>query len=169
MAHRNSKGDPQHVKDGRRTPPALYAWLDGIFSFDYDLACTRENCLAPRGFFWPEFDSLKTSWWLHTGPGFCNPPYGDPDPWVEKAVLEGRRGATSVLLLPCPNGEIRSEMVLNNAHITWIIGRISFIHAVTGLPETGNTSGSIIAVFGSMTEAQKKALPITIRREEILK
>jgi phage N-6-adenine-methyltransferase len=141
-----------------------------LFDFSLDLACTRGNCLAPHGLYDEEVDSLGVCWvetaiGLGVAPvGFLNPPYSRIDPWIEKAVQEAREGFTTVALLPCPNGEARSRLLLEHAHVTWIIGRLAFHHAITGAADRGNTGGSIIAVFGPMSGYQRHRLPVCIGR-----
>ena len=41
-------------------------------------------------------DGLTRTW---NDPAYCNPPYSNPKPWVEKAIAESRRGVRVVMLL----------------------------------------------------------------------
>ena len=41
-------------------------------------------------------DGLKREW---GDPTYCNPPYSNPKPWVEKAIAESRKGKRVVMLL----------------------------------------------------------------------
>lgn len=49
----------------------------------------------------PDFDGTTIEW----GPvNYVNPPYNDIEPWCIKAVDEGRKGKTSILLVPVRTG-----------------------------------------------------------------
>lgn len=54
--------------------------------------CDRYYSLLER-----DEDSLKLPWSTHN---FCNPPYDNILPWVDKATIEAGRGNISVLLIP---------------------------------------------------------------------
>jgi phage N-6-adenine-methyltransferase len=92
--------------DDRRTPPDLLAEcmkLTGVRHFDLDVAASRQNALA-ADFFDARFSGLERGWW---GRVWCNPPYSEIRPWVEKAEAEHRRGRTLaiVMLLPANRTE----------------------------------------------------------------
>ncbi len=42
-------------------------------------------------------DALKLPWTPHN---FCNPPYNDIMPWVDKAIIEAGKGKTTAMLIP---------------------------------------------------------------------
>lgn len=72
-----------------------------------DLACTRENCKASVGVYYPEYDSLSPmmhwSNWAVTqsrigGRAWLNPPFDPIRPWVEKCAVESQKGAEILLL-----------------------------------------------------------------------
>jgi hypothetical protein len=72
--------------DHCRTPPWLYKALDYEFGFDLD-PCPLS--LQPTG------DGLAMNW--DGKRVFCNPPYSDIQPWVEKALASR---ALTVFLVP---------------------------------------------------------------------
>ena len=81
--------------DDRGTDPALFAQLNERFRFTIDAAASAHNAKLPR--YWTrETDGLTQSWAGERV--FCNPPYSDIRPWVEKAHVE--TGALIVMLLP---------------------------------------------------------------------
>lgn len=102
--------------DDRRTPPKLLAEcmeLAEVEAFDHDVAATKENTVAPR--WWSKCDhdgdhdlcadGLNGMW---VGRVWCNPPYSDIRPWVEKAWEEyrgGERDSPIVMLLPANRTE----------------------------------------------------------------
>lgn len=89
-------------------PPFLRA-VESVFGpITLDLAATSANKVVPR-YFSPTpdlessgVDSLKQDWaaTLGLGLGFLNPGFGHIPPWVKKAVVEGKRGARTLVLVP---------------------------------------------------------------------
>jgi phage N-6-adenine-methyltransferase len=82
--------------DERFTPPDLFAEQDRKYRFTLDAAASWENHKCFK-FFTREDDGLAQSWSGETV--WCNPPYSDVRPWVEKAFLEVRRGCRRVVIL----------------------------------------------------------------------
>lgn len=90
---------PPGESDEFWTPrPRWQAWHQR-FHFTVDVAAQRENALLPF-YFTPEDDGLKRSWAGQRV--WCNPPYSDIPPWIEKAWVEIGNGAAelAVHLLP---------------------------------------------------------------------
>jgi len=81
------------------------------------------------GFFDPcprkhKFNGLKIKW---KKKNFVNPPYSEKKAWIEKAIEEKKKGNTSIMLLPVDTStEWFHELILPNAKIKWIRGRLSF-------------------------------------------
>lgn len=72
---------PKDRKDELETPPWFYEWLNSSFNFTHDVACTRIN--AKARYLGP--DTLNLPW----GPrNYLNPPYSNPEPFLEKAYKE---------------------------------------------------------------------------------
>lgn len=144
MTHHNTT-TPETERDGWRTPRQVFDWLNRIYRFDYDTACNSDNALAKpvwRGR--ADCDALESVW---TGALFCNPPYSDIAPWVDKAIRSAECCATVVMLIPSPNGEAYHARALRHAkRLILINGRIAFINA-DGKPVSGNNRGSCIYVF----------------------
>lgn len=143
----NSKADWQ-------TPPELFAWLDGIFDFMLDAAASEENNLSAY-YIDEEMDALgcrewaeanNTYVWNYKCGAFCNPPYGNLMPWVERFSLECSRGWLVVALLPA-NTDTRwfAHCWETAAEIWFLTPRVSFI--TDGKPVKGNTGGSMIVVW----------------------
>lgn len=92
--------------DDRRTPPDLLAEcmeLAGVDAFDLDVAASDENAVAPD---WRSAqmipDGLAASWY---GRVWCNPPYSDIRPWVEKAFSSYTDCDLIAMLLPANRTE----------------------------------------------------------------
>jgi len=154
MSHERKDGKV-HLKDEARTPPGLFRRLNERFHFDIDAACTVDNCLCRFGFAsdFQEGNTLKIDWC--NPPDFksfptiyCNPPYSNPAPFVEKAYMESLKGAIVVMLLPADVSTSWFHLYCMEA-AEWIIidGRVRFNNP-DGTPMQGSPKfGSIVVVF----------------------
>ena len=107
--------DGKH-NDGRRTPPDTFRKLDDEFHFNDD-PCPLEGATN-------DCAGLLREWGTST---FVNPPYSNPSPWCEKAVMEWRKGKTVVMLLRVDTStRWFHRFVLPFAKIRWIEGRLKF-------------------------------------------
>ena len=80
--------------DDRRTPSGYWDPLHAALRFTLDAAATEENAKLPA---WCQ-DGLSESWVGHRV--WCNPPYSDIRPWVEKAWMEFPESPLIAMLLP---------------------------------------------------------------------
>lgn len=102
------KNHPQQVgergaddaTDDRATSPETFGTLHARFGFTVDVAASATNAKLPR-FFDRDTNGLMQPWAGERV--WCNPPYSDIRPWVEKAWSED--GATVVMLLPANRTE----------------------------------------------------------------
>lgn len=98
-----AKNHPQQVDkrgarastDDRATTPEVFEPLDERFGFTLDVAALEHNAKCER-FFSAEDDGLAQSW--DGERVWCNPPYSDIRPWVEKAW----RAASPVVVMILP-------------------------------------------------------------------
>lgn len=73
---------PRPEVDERQTSPEVFDPLHERFKFTIDAAALPRNAKLRR--YWtPEQDALKLSWADERV--WCNPPYSNIEPWVEKA------------------------------------------------------------------------------------
>ena len=87
------------ANDNHATPQWLFdAAVRLFYPFDLDVCADAENHKCAR-WITKEQDGLKQAWALKN---WCNPPYSDPKPWVEKAAHESwkKRDCRTVMLLP---------------------------------------------------------------------
>lgn len=90
----------QHSVDDRATPPELFEPLHLRFRFTLDACASPHNTKLPR-YYSIEQDGLSMSW---SGERvWCNPPYSNIRPWVEKALMSDAE--IVVLLLPANRTE----------------------------------------------------------------
>lgn len=95
------KRGPRPEIDHRATPPELFDPLQERFGFTLDACALPENAKLPK-FFTPGQDGLAQSWAGERV--WCNPPYSDIRPWVEKAIAE-HLAKLVVMLVPANRTE----------------------------------------------------------------
>lgn len=85
---------------------------------------------------------------------FVNPPYSNPEPFVERAAALRQQGYLVVMLLPADKSTRWYQVIHDNATevIDIIGGRINFIHPITGEEVKGNNKGPMVVVFDPMIE-----------------
>lgn len=114
--------NPNGPRDNQKTPGELYRELDAEFHFDHDPCPTNPEGLR-------EVDGLGD--WGKSN--FVNPPYSEKRLWIEKAILEKLRGNLTVMLLPVDTSTAWfHDLVLPNAEIRWVRGRLKFHQSTTG-------------------------------------
>jgi len=140
---------PEH-RDSWQTPPEIFAALNRDFRFVADVAASAQNHLLPV-YFTEQDDALAQDWAvkLPIGVTWCNPPYSDITPWVNKAVEECRKGIGTVMLVPADTSVGWFSLARRTCtEVRFIIdGRLSFIRADTGKPVNGNNKGSILLIW----------------------
>jgi hypothetical protein len=118
------------ASDEWATPKDTYDALDAEFGFKDD-AC-------PLG---GDANGLMREW---ASPCFCNPPYSEIGPWMEKAYLEASAGKTVVCLIPSrTDTRWWHQFVMKATEIRFIKGRLRFGDAVNVAPFP-----SCVVVFG---------------------
>lgn len=124
--------------------------------FDLDPCARPETAKAPN-YFTKADDGLSKEW---RGRVWCNPPYSNPRPWIEKALRSFPNIARAVFLLPNSTDTTWfHELVKPNAEIIFLRGRIRFIGWM-GTPISGPKGGNIIATFSllSIREQEQREL-----------
>lgn len=100
-AYNGNTTTPAEEANLAQTPMWFYEALEKQLRLKFELdvcaiaataKCENYYSLLER-----EEDSLKLPWAAHN---FCNPPYDDILPWVDKAIIEAGRGNVSALLAP---------------------------------------------------------------------
>ena len=147
---------PEH-RDSWRTPPALFAAINAEFRFIGVAAAAPQNALCSR-FLTEQQNSLETDWlqyFCRTGFVWCNPPYSDITPWVNKATEECAKGVGTVMLVPADTSvgwfKAAQQACTEVRFITG--GRLSFIRADTGKPVNGNNKGSMLIIWNPFCPA----------------
>jgi len=146
---------PEH-RDSWMTPPEVFAVPNAEFRFIGDAAASDSNHLHER-YLTEQQDSLSTDWLAYFGSGtvWCNPPYSDISPWVEKANNEAKNGVGTVMLLPVDTSVGWFRLARQNCTEVRFItgGRLAFISAATGKPVSGNNKGSMFIIWNPFQPA----------------
>lgn len=124
------------------TPPEFLQALKsrlGISQFDIDVAADESNHVAEvwygpgSGF---NSDGLQADWCITIGWNWCNPPFGNIQPWVQKGFEEAVRGAKTAMLVPASTGaNWWAEYVNGIAHVLLLQGRLTFVGHTTPYPK----------------------------------
>lgn len=128
---------PGSSRQDYQTPPEFYKALCvklGVSQCVIDLAASRDNSLCAN-YYNKEEDALTQSWSFE-GWAYCNPPFGDIAPWVEKAYVESQKGAHVAMLLPASVG---SNWYANwghgKAHVLFVSPRLTFVGCEAPYPK----------------------------------
>ncbi|MBV4413317.1 phage N-6-adenine-methyltransferase [Enterobacteriaceae bacterium YMB-R22] len=150
MADFGGSNTPVDIKDLWRTPAELFAALNEEFNFVGDVAASDENNLH-ECYLTSEDDALSLDWRGLFSPGylFCNPPYSDITPWVNKSQEAVKGGIGVVMLVPADTSVGWFRIALTDvSEIRFITGgRISFVRADTCQVVNGNNKGSMLLVW----------------------
>lgn len=144
---------PVSERDSWSTPQFIVDWLKSLYPIDIDLCASPSNAKCEK-YLTKEMEALTMEWSQFGSFGFCNPPYSNIKPWIDKAVKEKDKGFTTVMLIPTPNGESYYHDVFRHASdIIFITGRLSFLDSNFN-PKGGNTRGSCVVIFSKLPPLQ---------------
>ncbi|ARZ01866.1 phage N-6-adenine-methyltransferase [Yersinia ruckeri] len=139
---------PDNLKDLWQTPNDIFAALDLEFGFYLDAAASHQSALCAR--YLTERDDALNCEWISYGAIWCNPPYSNITPWVQKAAEQCReQNQIVVMLIPADTSTGWFSLALESVDEVRLItgGRLSFINAGTGKPgKNGNSKGSLLFI-----------------------
>lgn len=140
---------PLNIRDIWQTPREIYENLNDEFAFVGDVAASDVNHLHVN-YLTELDDSLTVNWSDHFGAGFkwCNPPYSDIRPWIDKAAIE----RSVVMLIPADISVGWFKAALESVdEVRFIVGgRLSFVRADTQEPQNGNNKGSMLLIWNPL-------------------
>lgn len=142
----------ERVRDCWATPQWLFNHYNGQFNFVMDIAANEHNAKCSR-FLTKEDDALTVDFTTLVGKGewlWCNPPYSNVMPWVEKAIDNQSKGIGTVVLLKNDTSTKWFEKCVENAsRIDFLInGRVNFIQPSDDVKASSNNFSSVVIVFG---------------------
>ena len=155
---------PENIRDLWRTPVGVFNYYNRRFNFTTDVAASSENrlCLDHRS---EKFDGLLTGWGDRN---WCNNPYSNTSAWVNKAIVEMKKGRLTVMLIPSDTSVKWFKLAFDNCtECHFISGRLAFINEETGKPVSGNNKGSVVFIFDPHSPI-KQAVSL-IDRDEMMK
>lgn len=125
------KQHPGSSEQSVQTPPAFLDALRKrlhILNFDIDLAADETNHIASK-YYTKEDDAILQTW-KSNGWAFCNPPFNDLTPWVQKAHTESSKfGAQIAMLTPASVGSNWfKDYVFNKATVLFLSPRLTFLN-----------------------------------------
>lgn len=131
MARTMPAQKPGRSKQDYRTEQAFLAAVKrrfGVTEFDIDLAASAENAVAPL-YYTVDDNALVQPWRTKArGLAWCNPPFDDIAPWVERAWTESRAATRIAMLVPAGVGsDWWAESVHGKAFVLLLNGRLCFI------------------------------------------
>lgn len=139
---------PKELRNRWQTPLSLFAPMDAEFGFYLDAAADENNALCSR-YLTEKDDSLSVDWNSY-GAIWCNPPYSDIQPWVNKAAEQYKKVLQPIVMLtPADQSVGWFKLALETVDEVRVItgGRISFIDPSTNKPVNGNNKGSMFLIW----------------------
>jgi len=133
------------IHDDWATPKEFYDKLNEEFHFDFD-PCPLNHT----------FDGLNIDWGQSN---FINPPYSRKlkEGFIRKAYEESQKGKLCVMLLPVSTStKIFHEVILPNAEIRFIKGRIKFCSNGKDINKCGQMDSMIVIFRRMLAEATKE-------------
>ena len=144
---------PKNERDYWQTPIEIFNALDREFGFWLDAAASESNALCAH--YLTELDDSLNSEWTSCGSIWCNPPYSDISPWVEKAAEQCMaQRQPVVMLLPADISTGWFSAAMQTADELRLItdGRIQFVPVTDGGKRKSNPKGSVLFIWRPFTK-----------------
>jgi len=157
MTTENKSFTPKNIRDLWQTPKEIFNKLDLEFDFTCDVAASSDNKLCDL--FYGEMENSLNQQWFYSN--WCNPPYSNIMPWVNKAIEQHNLGRTTVMLVPADTSVKWFKKAYESCNeVRFISGRIAFINSDTQKPVGGNNKGSVLFVWRG--HAPKESRTVTL-------
>ena len=140
-----------YTSDLYETPPELFDSLQAeIGKFTWDLCAEKTTSKCGDRYFGIDngHDSLEQQWCKIKGWLWCNPPYSNPLPWIQKASEGAKLGAKVAMLLPSDTSTVWFHKYIykgKNCKFWFLESRVRFLY--NGIKQGSPKFGSIVAVF----------------------
>lgn len=124
--------------DSWSTPASIYYDLDQEFHFDFD-PCPLNTRVKLTDTLFPDeditevYNGLTVEWGEST---FCNPPYSEISDWIDKIIIEHKKGKSIVLLVPSRTDTkwFHKHVLTTAKEIRFVKGRLKFGGAKDSAP-----------------------------------
>ena len=159
MTTENKSFTAVNIKDLWQTPKEVFDKLDGEFDFDCDVAASDFNSLC-KSYLSEDINAIS-EYAIWGRVNWCNPPYSNISPWVEKAIQQHQAGKTIVMLVPADTSVKWFKLAYESCdEVRFISGRLSFINADTQKPVNGNNKGYVLFIWRA--NAPKNSHTVTL-------
>ncbi|RKE92632.1 phage N-6-adenine-methyltransferase [Xenorhabdus ehlersii] len=165
MSDFGGSNTPKELRDLWQTPLPLFLALNLEFGFYLDAAASTQNTLCAH--YLTERDNALECDWVSYGSIWCNPPYSNITPWVEKAAIECQKQLQPiVMLVPADTSVGWFKLALETVDEVRLItgGRVQFI-PVEQRKRNSNTKGSMFLIWRSFITPRK--LITTVDKEHL--
>lgn len=157
FADKSNGGDGD---DEWATPPSMWRPLArAVGGFDTDPASGAESTpIAPTRYTEAD-DGLSKPW---HGNVWCNPPYSDPGPWLQKAISEVEAGNADTVLVLLPNNRLHTNYLQDaldhpaSAGFVLCRGKQTFVKEGDSAPSPA-TFGTVLLLFGDVSQELERA------------
>ena len=164
MNTENKSNTPAEIKDLWQTPKKMFYTLNDEFEFECDVASSDANHFCCD--YLTETDDALNCDWMFVN--WCNPPYSNITPWVEKAIEQHALGKATVMLVPSDTSVKWFKLAFDSCNeVRFISGRISFINADTQKPVNGNNKGSVLFIWRAYAPKQSHCVTL-VNRDDML-
>ena len=146
---------PKGDGDKRQTPVAVFEEIQKLIRIPFVHDVCAETHTAKCGSFWTKEDDALTKDWLQPFLGaslssalWCNPPYSNPSPWLQRCYETAARGGIVVALVTDDRStKWFQEWVEDKAAIVYVPNRRISFEDANQVPQKGNPKGSVFCVY----------------------
>lgn len=165
MSTEHKSNTPAAIKDSWQTPKEIFNSLFLEFNFSCDVAADEENSFCD--FHYDQHDNALNQQWFDTN--WCNPPYSNIAPWIEKAIEQHAFGRTTVMIVPADTSVKWFKLAYESCNeVRLISGGLSFINAATQKPVNGNNKGSVLFIWRAYAPTNSHTVTL-INRDDFYK
>lgn len=168
MSDYGGSATPAAERDLWQTPMEIFTALNLEFGFQLDAAASSSNAKCAR--YLTEQDDALIRDWISYGAIWCNPPYSDITPWVEKADEQCRRqGQPVVMLVPADVSTGWFSLALESVDEVRLVtgGRIQFCPAGRDGKRNSNPKGSMFLIWRPFI--RPRGMFTTINKSELVR
>ena len=154
-----------------RTQPEFWDVLNEEFEFDIDVAASKANALKSRYFTEKQNSLIECAHWIDSDEpsclrAYCNPGFGDLDPWMKKAALEAAKSPSAivcVLGLCAPSSAWWWDALHEASEVRLLAPRVQFEPPDPRIPRSSNARDNALFIFRGSKILNGQARVVTWR------